>query len=285
LKHLFTKHSIKKVIYSLDAGSYIHQQKEYPSYPLSLFEYLYDESSFNDMKAYFNYDFLKCLIKYSCDPECIGEHSSLDRPNTWFHEKGNKNRFGGLNKWFEAQNSRKIKDVFKDIVSQTNAVEQGKFINDVEINSKILKAEQYVNDYLLDLAQENPNIDFILIFPPYSRLQYALWAQFNTSYFRIHKAILEYIVTESEKISNIKVFAYGDQDFLDDTSNYKDLVHYHESIDSYMLSSIKNDDRRLTKENISNYLNNITKKAKKYDIISIGKKINQYLEQSQKNKR
>ena len=65
MEYLFEKKPIKKVIYSLDAASYIHQQKEYPGfpgYPLESFNYLYDDKVLNDFQAYLNYDFLKCLL-------------------------------------------------------------------------------------------------------------------------------------------------------------------------------------------------------------------------------
>ena len=282
MKYIFQKKSIKKVIYSLDAGSYIHQQLDYPSYPLSQYDYLYDDSTFNDIKAYATYDFLKCLLTFSSSKQCIGHKTSLDRPNAWYEVEGNKIRYGGLNKWLAANNNNKIKDVFKDILLQTQEIKAGSSLELTDIGSKISKAKQYVDENILSFIKEHPKTDFILVFPPYSRLHYALWAQYNKPYFEIHKSILQYITEKGEKISNLKIFAFGDQDFLDNIANYKDPRHYHVSINSAMLSSIKSNIGQLKNSNIQIYLKTITKKAEEYDIISIGKKIHTYLKQSKK---
>lgn len=280
LRYMFKKHKINKVIFSLDAGSYIHQQIEYPKYSLSHFNFLYDDTVLNDIKAYLNYDFLKCLLTFSNDQQCVGSNTSLDRPNAWFDEEGNKVRYGGLDKWMEAKNNKKIQNVFTDIVLQTQSIEKGMSLHDPEIDIKILKSKQYVNKYLLHFIKENNQTDFMLVFPPYSRMYYALWAQYNKPYFEVHKAIVKYFVSQSEKIPNLKVFAFGDQDFLDDISNYKDPRHYHVSINSKMLSDMKQNIGELTQKNIFQYINTISLKAEKYDIISIGKVIYNYLKKS-----
>lgn len=285
MKYIFQKQSIKKVIYSLDAGSYIHQQKDYPSYPLSLFDYLYDNSIINDLKSYLTYDFLKCLLTFSNSVQCIGHKTSLDRPNAWFNEKGNKVRYGGLSKWFEADNSNKIKDVFRDIVFQTEQIKLGKPLALRDIDSKISNAKYYINRNIINFIKENPKTDFILIFPPYSRIQYALWAQYNMPYFEIHKAIVQYMAKKSEELKNLQVYAFANKEFLDDISNYKDSRHYHVSINSWMLSQIQNNYGLLESKNMHSYLKTITQKAQNYDIITIGKEINNYLKQSKNNTR
>ena len=277
MNYVFKKKPIKKVIYSLDAGSYIHQQKGYPNYPLSLFDYLYDDTSINDIKAYLTYDFLECLLTFSTKESCIGKQVSLDRPNAWFNDESNKIRYGGLNKWFEANNSEKIKTVFKNILFKTQQIQVGKTITPTNINEKITNAKEYVDTTILNFIKEHPTTNFILVFPPYSRMQYALWAQYNLPYFEIHKSILKYITEESKKQTNLKVYAFGDQDFLDDLSNYKDTRHYHVSINSWMITQIKNNIGLLTTKNINHYVKIITHKALTYDIINIGRKINLYL--------
>ncbi len=277
MNYVFQKHSIKKVIYSLDAAGYIHQQKSYPSYPLELFDYLYDGKKFNDFKAYFNYTFLECLLTFSKSEECIGQKTTLDKPNAWYNEEGNKERFGGLDKWLEAKNNSAIKSVFNDIVSTTEKIKAGEVLSLENIDLKIYKAKQYVNETIMDFVQNNPQTEFIMIFPPYSRLYYALWAQYNLPYWEIHKAMIKYFVHKSEALPNLKVFAFGKENFLDVIANYKDTSHYHPSINSWMLSEIEKNEGELTKENVNKYLQIITNKALHYNVEMIGEKINNYL--------
>ena len=277
MNYIFKKHSIKKVIYSLDAGSYIHQQKGYPDYSLELFDYLYDGKVFNDFKAYFNYNFLGCLLTFSKNEQCIGSKTSLDRPNAWFNEEGNKVRYGGLDKWIEAKNSNAIKSVFKTIVSETKKIKSDEVISLKSIDTKILESKHYVDITIIDFVKKNPKTEFLMFFPPYSRINYALWAQYNLPYFEIHKAIIQYLVEKSEEFPNFKIYAFEDQNFLDNIANYKDTTHYHYSINSWMLSEIEEDSGRLKKENLNKYLHIITNKALMYDVVNVGQKIDDYL--------
>ena len=278
MKHIFRKKSIKNVLYSLDAGSYIHQQKAYESYPLETFKYLYDENIFNDFRAYFNINFLKCLVTISKNTECIGENITLDRPNAWFEEERHKMRFGGLNHWFNANNNKKIKSALRDIVSTVNKIKSGEKISLNNINNNILKAQKYVDKTIINFVKNNPDTHFIMFFPPYSRMHYAWWAQHHQPYFEIHKTIIKYLVEKSEIYPNLKIYGFEDHDFLDDIANYKDGQHYHYSIDSWILSEIEHSRGELTKNNLVRYLDTITEKAQTYDIITIGEKIDTYLQ-------
>ena len=277
MQYFFKKHSIKKVIFSLDAGSYIHQTKDYPKYPLYLFDYLYDDSKLNDYKAYLTYDFLGCLLTYSQDEQCIGRKTTLDRPNSWFMDKRIKERYGGLDKWFESENNNKRNAVYENILFQIRKISKGNTLALNNIDLKILKAKQYVNTTVINFVKQNPNTEFIMIFPPYARIEYALWAQYNLPYFEIHKAMIEYFTIESEKLPNLKIFAFGDQNFLDNINYYKDTRHYHVSINSWMLSQIQNNLGLLESKKLYLYLQKITKKSKTYNFDTFRDRINIYL--------
>ena len=65
--------------------------------------------------------------------------------------------------------------------------------------------------------------------------------------------------------------------FLNDISNYKDLTHYHQNMNSQMLQSFKNKTELLTIENIEKYIDMSEKKALNYDIGKIADKIKERL--------
>ena len=277
MTYIFKKQPIKKVIYSLDEDSYLHQRRAYPGYPLELFDYLYDENRLNDFKAYLNYDFIKCLLTISKNEECIGQKTTLDRPSAWYNNENYKSRFGGLNKWFQAKNDNKIKMAFKKIVLKTKYIESGKVQIPTNIDNNISRSKYYIDETIINFVKKYPETEFIMVFPPYSRMYYALWAQYDLPYFKMHKAIIEYLVQKSEVLPNLKIFAFGDHAFLNNIANYKDTAHYHYSINSWILSEIKKGNGQLTKTNLNKYLNYITKEAQSYDLISIGHQIDNYL--------
>ncbi len=115
-------------------------------------------------------------------------------------------------------------------------------------------------------------------------MHYAQWKQYNQPKYEIHKAIIKYLVQQSFIHKNLEIYGYEDKDFLDDISNYKDLSHYHQSINSMMLQSFKNKTELVTIENIDNYIKVAEKKAQNYNVSEIADKIEKYLKDNKQKK-
>jgi hypothetical protein len=278
LEYLMKKKSIKKVIYSLDADKYIRQKKGSKQYPIDSYNYLYDQNPFNDLNVYFNDKFIRCFIQFSKSKECIGDKKGTDRPGAWFQVKNHSVRYGGLDKWFAAKNNYQIKMVFRNISSTAQKVELGKIVSLKNIENKIEKAKKYVHETILNIVMEYPDTEFLMVFPPYSRMHYAKWAQYDLPSFEIHKAIVRYLAEESDKYENLNIYAFGDHEFVNEIKNYKDSKHYHYSINSWMLSAMHRDEGRLNGSNIDKYIEVITEENLNYDFVGLGKKISNYLQ-------
>ena len=69
-------------------------------------------------------------------------------------------------------------------------------------------------------------------------------------------------------------------EFPDDIANYKDFTHYAPWINSKMLEWISKDEGLLTTQNLDAYWNKFSEKSINYDVISIGKRIEKYLEEN-----
>jgi hypothetical protein len=277
LKYLLAKKDMKRIIYSLDSF-YLERRFGKDDYPVTRFNYLYDNNKNNDIKAYFNDKFLKCLFSFSLDNKCIGKKTTFEYPNAWFGKVEHSSRFGGLDNWFKSYNNEQIQTSFKEIVDTSNKIKNNEVIPlntllDKEKNESI----QYINNTILDIVSKNKDTEFILVFPPYYRMKFAIWSQYNPTHYEIHKAVIEYLAIQSGEYSNLKVFGYENQDFLDDISNYKDLSHYHQSINSNMLHDFKNNVSLLTPNNVYTYIKQAEFKAQKFNIIEMGNNINSYL--------
>lgn len=276
LKYALNKHDIKNVIYSLDSLGVIEGKKT----DSAMYDFLYDNNPLNDFRIYSTDKYLRCLSIFSKDGECIGFPRNIDRPNSWSYRDEHKVRFGGLDNWFKAENNDQIKEAFKDIVTTYENIKNGKSVTDNNHNETLLKQKEYVNNTLLKYVKKHPDTVFYLFFPPYSRIEFATYAQYEKSDYHTYKYIMRYLVDETKKYPNMKIYAWGNNDFIDDIANYKDLRHYHESINSWMLTAMKNNEGLLTDENIEQYLRTFDEKNYHYDFSVVGERIKSYLENS-----
>ncbi len=278
MKYALNKKGISKIIYSLDDYALIDSRKGHSSYPFLSFNYLYDDNLVNDFNAYLNDKYLKCIFNFKNKKHCMGHKVTTDRPNAWYGSNTHAKRFGGLDKWFKAKNNSQIKGAFSAIVSTTKKIEKGEIVTDTEMDKKIATSKQYLNETIIDYAKKYPTTEFILIIPPYSRMQNAIDAQYNKPRFERVKQSIRYLVDASSRIKNIKVYGWGDTNYPDDIAHYKDLGHYHYSFNSQMLKYIKDKKGLLTNQNINKYLEVFTQKSLDYDVVSVGKRIEAYLE-------
>mgnify|MGYP000417931761 CR=1 FL=1 len=277
LKYLLKKKKTKTIIYSLDSFSFFQQMNGDKSYPVHKFNYLYDENYINDFKAYVNTKYLKCILTFSQSKKCIGMVTELDRPNAWYKEQKHEVRFGGIDNWFKAKNNSQIKEAIKKISKTVENIKNGNQIDVSNIRAKVSKSKEYVDENILFYIKKYPNTKFILLFPPYSRLSYAMEAQYEKDKFIIYKEINKYLANKSDEYENLSLFAWGNNSFVDKIKNYKDPLHYNHKINSWMLTSIKNNEGLLNSSNINKYLETFTQKSLSYDLITIGNKIDNYL--------
>lgn len=278
LRSLFRQHNVKNILYSLDVNKYFKQAEAYPGYPLSSFDYLYDESILNDFKLYANIKYLPCVLLQSTRKKCIGEKITLDRPNAWFENVNFSIWFGGLDKWVASKNNKQIIASFKAISDTVEHIKRQETVSLEKVGMTIHLAKKYIDENIMAFVRTHPNTNFILLDPPYSRIQYAIWAQYDLPKFKVYKEILRYLAEESDKYSNLEIYSFGEELFIDDIATYKDLTHYHYSINSWMLSALEQKKGLLHKDSINEYLKSITQKALDYDLIRLDNSIKQKLQ-------
>jgi len=272
LNYALEKKKIKKVIYSLDYIGLVNSKLGHKTFPIDSFDYLYDNNYLNDFKQYLNLNTLPSSIRFA-----FSKKTNFDTPNEWFSVTSQASRFGGIDNWFKDLNNTQINNAYKGFLSTIDAIKNKKTIIDTNIEEKITASEKYLKKYLLEYVKNNPNTEFNLIIPPYSRILNAINAQYKKSEFIRIKKSIKFLVENSEKYPNLKIYGWGDKDFPNDISLYKDLTHYHPKINSKMLYWIKENDGLLTLNNIEKYLEVFEKKSLDYDLLKIGKKIETFL--------
>jgi hypothetical protein len=273
LNYLLAKKSqIKAIIYSFDTV-YISQSKEREGFPTKNFDYLYDNWQYNDMRAYLNEKYIHCLFSVSTSKQCIGSSSPDKNPSSWSHRKEHSARFGGLQYWLKNRHNQQIQESLHAIRHAINQIDPKRLPNKTQVNQKIAHAKKYIDQYFLRYVEQSKHIDFIVIFPPYSRVKFAIMAQTQKDEYEIHKAILQYMSEKDEEFANLRVYAFEDESFLNDISLYKDLSHYQAEINRWMLAAIKYNQGRLTPAKIEAYLRHIDTANYSFDLIALQQEI------------
>jgi hypothetical protein len=261
LNYLFKKKKIKNVIYSFE-GYYEKQVKESPDYKLINFDFLYDDNEFNDYKIYFKDKYLFCSLTFS--KNCLGKITDLDRPNAWLDTQGAKDLFGDFTNWFKYKDNEIVRGELNSIVYDYEKTLENKSKQIIYDENEIQNAIKYVDDYLITLVKENPDVKFYIQPPPYPRLRWALSLQSKRFEFEQYKAVLKHIINLN--LPNLILYGFDNEDFIEDMGNYKDLSHYRPEINSFMIDAIKNNTHILNKDNIQMYLSDSEEKIIKYDI-------------------
>ncbi len=273
---------IKKVLYSLDhLGSLIGEMPHYPSnekkYATNNWDFLYDDNLFNDFKVYLNDKYLKCIFSFSNAKECIGRKVKPDRPNAWYQNIFHYYRFGGLEHWFKVKTNWQVIGTSKLILKGIKAIKAGIVYYDEDTHQHILDSQKYIQNTLESIVSKHPTTEFIFLIPPYSRLEYAIWAQYEKSTFDTYLSTLRYIVSIASKYPNMYIYGWGTENFLDDLANYQDLSHYEYKINSWQLKAIKHKKGLLTQDNIDQYIQTITQKALQYNVVQFEKQFEDFL--------
>ena len=273
LDYALKNKKIKKVLYSLDNLDKTSMGD--PNYHFKNWDYLYDDNIGNDIKIYLNSKYLKCLFSFENKKQCMGGKRDFDRPKAWFKVKKHIATLGGFDKWIENKEEKNMKHAFHIISDSLKRIESGKSIpNQTNIIFGLGKMKTYLNKYVLPYSKTYPDTEFILIVPPYSRLAFAIGAQTNMNAFSIYLRSIKYLVRVSNNNPNIKIYAWGNNMFLNKIENYRDLTHFSSEINSWMLKSIQKNEGLLTIKNVDAYLEEFMKTALEYDFSHISHRIN-----------
>ena len=274
LKYLFENKQIKNIIYTIDSGEMFNDNdktieqlsKEDSWKKTSRVNYLiykenkmFNKSFFEKLKYYLNKHTIKCALIWSKKPKCVGEKKLPDFAD-WYVRY--KDSFGGFKNWSDSA-KEPVKKGFKDLKMYFN------IINIPTTNSK-----NHLKRSIFYFADNNPQTNFYLIIPTYSRLLYKLPQMIGANknklsaeqYFHNWQYMIKWFIQESKKYPNIKIYGFDDLDYADNIANYEDLHHYNIDMNSMQLDAIANGTHILTPENINNYLSIMESKIKNYDL-------------------
>lgn len=274
LDYTLKRKNIKQVIFSIDNFALINGDREnFTSQQID--SRLYAEGLFlQKFKRYLNKKFIKCALRWSKKTECVGDKNDLETiGQTTYRSK--RKYFGGMVNWNEWNKEQATKQYSKYVKNDFHPKsDETKRLNFDE--QKI-----YLQEGILQVIKENPQIEFYLIFPPYPRFFYALFP-FHQMYhkgrngkeiFAEVRQILPYLTQEVANLENANIYGFDGLGYADNIANYCDYSHYYLDMNSMQLDAIANGTHILTPQNIDSYLDTMESKIKSYDISPIIKQI------------
>lgn len=223
------------------ADYYRYDKSTYP-------EYLTNDNLLDDVEYLFNKELFinnvcPVLLTYSADGGTI---TSFDDAHNW-HSYYTFNKEAVLATYTRAETV--------DSSVEVSAEELAEFKENIEQN-------------LVQTVKDNPDVEFYYFMTPYS---VCYWDELNQTGCIEKQLLGEQLIIEALlPYDNVHLFSFSDDFSLTtDLNNYKDIAHYGQHVNSYMLTCMKNGEHRLTEENYEEYLKNIENYYKNYDYDSI----------------
>lgn len=237
---------VKNVLWGLDTFIFIDKFNKISSYfPL----YLYDNNKFNDYKYLFSLDTTKASGKAISRIFKKTKNSTSTDYNNMYQWQHNYDDKFSLKEVQKSWRNRNIKFANKNIDDQ-------KFIN----------LKNNFNLTFLNIIKSNPQINFKIFFPPYSILTYKVLEErlLLSETLKFKKYLYDILIS----FQNVELYDFQiEKEITHDLNNYKDLSHYHQKINSWMIEKISSKKYLINKKNSTENIIKLKNQVKNYKVI------------------
>ncbi len=265
LNYALNKKNIKQVIFSLDTGLDLNLRVKNNKFPLDRFDFLYDNNPLNDLKVYWNKKYINCLLTFSTSSKCIGNKRNLIRPPEWFDSIYEKNKkISGIEGWISEKGRG------RNVLTRINKHLKNPLQDGKEYEKKLAKTYQIIDETLIPIVNKNKKVSFHIVFPPYSRFLFALWKQKNYQKYKLYIKTIEYLVINSIKYDNMKIYVLDNIKYINNINNYRDMRHYNLEMNRLILDYIKD------KKNIKN-INELNKIIQEIEVFNSNYDLSKYI--------
>ncbi len=211
---------------------------------------LYTNSLFIQSGYYlFNEDYLKYSFdvfrdkvnwsKWSENLDTLYSWYENDIKNKKFEEYGNEKNLDKLNIGILTRNIN-----YQDIINK-----------DYEYDS--------IENYMLKVIREFPDIEFNIYFPPYSTWYYRT-NRIDYIYRFLYARL--YLVDKLKEFNNLHIYGFDNNyEIVNNIYNYKDYGHYRAEINDAIMNSMIKKENLLNEKNINQYLKNMIENINSYN--------------------
>lgn len=208
-------------------------------------EYLYNENIFDDVNYLFNKDAFQASLERIADG-ITGREEDIDSAYN-FSSK------------YEFSKERVLKDA--------EPFRKNIMANPPESNSpkdRYLQECKDNLDNLLPLIEANPDTQFMIVYSPYSILNWEKKVLAGTLEAQLY--VDGYAIEQFLSYENVRVFYFQDEyDLITNLDNYMDTCHYIEEYNHYIEQCLKSGKNEVTEETYEERLKNMYEIAMSYD--------------------
>lgn len=226
---------IKMVVRCLDAMRFFDDKDylDYTDYPT----YLYDDTVFNDVSYWFNKSILLVALQNVLETDWSSDRE-LD--------------FDSYVNWDSYYNYGY--DAIMANYNRASVEKVEEMLPFTEEEKQRLQAN--IEQNVIALASENPQIDFYIYISPYSIYCMDYWHRLGELEKRLlaERQVIEMLLP----YENIHVFSFNTAyDVICNADNYRDVAHHREEVNSQILKWMREGKYELTKENYQDYCHEV----------------------------
>ena len=233
-------HEIRYVVCcATDVSGTFIQDKDYLQEAFDYPTYLYNDNPFDDINYLLNRDVLSEYVLPMLARRITGAPGGITDFDTYSAWSGQPYTYGDLPVY--------LTDAIDKEVKQEALTEEER-----------VTVRENVEQNMIRIAREHPETVFCYFLPPFS---YVYWGDaYARGTARKQIEAEAYATGLLLSCENIRLYSFAaDADITFDASNYKDMTHYGEWINSLMLKAMAEDDAayRITRENADAYIANM----------------------------
>ncbi|GAE05803.1 hypothetical protein JCM10914_1927 [Paenibacillus sp. JCM 10914] len=116
------------------------------------------------------------------------------------------------------------------------------------------RVQDHFNTYVLSLVERYPDVEFIVYYPPYSILRQKLWLDTNPARYHNQLEMKTWMFEQFNRYENTQVYDFqAESDWTYDFTQFKDLSHHSQDINSRIARAIGEEDERykVTVDNVA----------------------------------
>lgn len=247
LDFILKQQKAETIIYALDIPSYRNMNTSSgfrTDMPFENYSFMLKDDLFSEIKYLLNLDTFKwslSVLKNTINNE--DPNKNYNNAFMWF----TKYKFGEsevLKNWNSMDVNPKLKENFKSTDYS---------FDDLKINFDELLYKHIVN---------NPKIKFIIFYPPYSYLTWKL-ADKRGSLDACIK-FKEYSLNRLVMQPNVELYDFQQDEYIYNLNNYKDISHYSEKINHFIIEKIASKENLLTLQNLDSHLARLRAEREKW---------------------
>lgn len=235
-------HDIKYVIWGLDYDKMIYGKKYRYTEKGDFPDYLYNDSSLDDIKYFFDPVVVKLAGSVVKSTVTGRAATSFDVYENWSagYEYGRDEVIKSCELNASASKMQQLTDADRAVVTEN------------------------LNENVISIVKAHPETTFYFFYPPYSIAHWGM--EINNGQLDRTLGAENLITKELLKYDNVRLYSFrGNSELICNLDNYKDAKHYGEWVNSQMLQWMKNDEYRITEENLAEYEKNADDLIKSYD--------------------